>query len=902
MSAEPMTLFVVPHTHWDREWYKPLALFQMRLIEVIDAVLDQLKDPRWRRFTLDGQSIILEDYLAIRPEREAEVAALVREGRLRIGPWYVLPDEFLVSPEALVRNLLIGRKSAQRFGSVMKVFYSPDAFGHISQLPLFAAGFGMDSLMFERGVGDEGEELGSEFRWFAADGETEVFAAHLVGTYSGGTALGHASWEYLDEYDPERTRAHIGAALHGVDGPAVPGLPVWFSDALSRVQGGLLGQARSRALVLMNGSDHLFPQPSLLRALDDARAHFKGIRFVLGDVEEYMELARSTAGELARYQGEFRSSRYQHILSGVLSTRLYLKQANHSCETLLERYAEPLAAIAGIDGSGPPDPAFLEMAWRELLENHPHDSICGCSVDPVHREMLTRFERVGQMGTEVCRRAWESLGGSLKANIQDPDALHSGNVAVFNPLPVGRSAVFDHELYVPRGSIASNSAVFDASGKQLPAHLEVEPAMVPGTTSQTLERVSLTVLADLPALGFANVTLGEADAPTEGPVRLVEEASGLSLDNGLVRLTVAEGGAISLHDLAGGEVQRVGLVFEDVADAGDEYDFSPLANSTPLLFSRPARSPGPGPAAGALRRSIRLEYSLAVPARLSEDRQRREGTVNIPLTLDLILEAGSPVIGLRVGFDNKAQDHRLRLLVNTFISSETVFADGHFDVLERPLAPAPLTRWFQGPTGSNHQRRFVAAGDAKRGLAVFNHGLSEYEASEDAAGTVLGVTLVRSTGWLSRDDLRSRPQGAGPAIPTPDAQCQAAITCHLGLFAFQGPWWQSDLLTHAAAFSAPPLPFAGAAPRPAGLFSLDGAAELTSLKPAEDFDGFIIRLSNPSPEPAEAHLSFRESPTAIHVLRLDETRTGRIEPDSRISLPMAPRSVISLQVSMKGGG
>lgn len=129
-------LFVVSHTHWDREWYQPFEEFRIRLVRLMDKLLDILtSDPDYRYFTLDGQTIILEDYLEIRPQKEEEARRLVHQGRLLIGPWWILPDEFLVSPEATIRNLMLGDQVAKRFGAKMEVGYLPDPFGHIGQMP-----------------------------------------------------------------------------------------------------------------------------------------------------------------------------------------------------------------------------------------------------------------------------------------------------------------------------------------------------------------------------------------------------------------------------------------------------------------------------------------------------------------------------------------------------------------------------------------------------------------------------------------------------------------------------------------------------------------------------------------------------------------------------------------------
>ncbi len=918
-SERRFTAFVVPHTHWDREWYQPFKVFQARLVDVIDSALDLLDDPAYRRFTLDGQAAVLEDYLALRPEREADLRRHVQAGRLRIGPWYVLADEFLVSPEALIRNLLAGGRVSRRFGDPLPVCYTPDSFGHVSQLPLFAAGFGLPAIVFERGLGDEGERLRGEFVWVAADGETEVFTAHLIGTYSGATALGHVDWELTDAYDDDRAMGHLRAALYGVQGDEVADLPEWFRASLERVRGGLTAHATGSALILLNGSDHLFPQPNLPEVLQKASATFPDIEFVQGDVEEFVTEARRTAAGLERFQGEFRGSRYQHILAGVLSARLYLKRENQACQTVLEQYAEPLSALAWW-ASGRHQDTLLREAWKLLLLNHPHDSICGCSVDAVHREMLTRFENVRQLGGDVCRRAFALLGGRKPSNIQEVHATAKDAFTIFDPLPFTRRAVVRHELDLPAGA-ATGLVVLDANDRALNAQVTVTPGFAPGQSSVRVDHVAIEVLADLEPLGLTNLFLaragsgssaakveppassaatGAARAPgaTEAPaapLTATDGPDGVRLENAHVSVSVSPGGAVELLDRRTGERYALNLRLEDQGDAGDEYDFSPVRGDKPAFVSMPRTAPRLI-ASGPVVAGARLEYALTLPERLTDDRSSRTGSVSLPVTLDLTIHADDPLLRVNAGFDNTASDHRLRLRLATGTVTETVWADGHFDTLERTVRPVGGADWFQVPPPTNHQRRFVAVSGAGRGLAVLNRGLPEYEAFHGKDGTELAVTLVRSVGWLSRTDLVSRPQGAGPLLPAPEAQCLGAHVCELAVYPFSGPWWESDLLKHAQAFIAPPLTTpgssSGAGP---GLLRVDGPFDLSAVKRSEERQSLIVRVANPGPVAAAGRLRFGSAVRAVYSTRLDETRLEELGAISDLPLQLGPRSVASFE-------
>jgi len=917
-DADPRTIaYVVPHTHWDREWYQPFEVFRTRLVDVVDAALALLQAPdgRYRRFTLDGQAVVLDDYLAVRPDRFEAIAAQVRAGRLRIGPWYVLADEFLVSPESLVRNLRMGRRVCAAFGGAMPVAYTPDSFGHVAQLPLLVAGFGLKAVVFERGVGDEGERLGTEFRWRAADGRTEVFAVHLIGTYSAATALGHLDWEYQDAYDPERAVRQVRAALFGPEAGEAA-FPTWLRDALERLPGGIVGSTRSGHVLLLNGSDHLFPQANLPDVLDTVAAAVESVRFVHADVEEYVDAPRPPRDTLEAYQGEFRSSRYHHVLSGVWSTRMPLKQANHAAETLLERYVEPLQAAA-LALHGHDDRALMEHAWRSLLLNHPHDSICGCSVDAVHRDMHARYDALLGLGDELARRAV----AALTTDAGEP------TLAVFEPVPEAGMQVVHTTMELPAGQ-GTSLTLWGDDGRPLPLQRAVERRPAAGRSDADVDRVALAFALSTRPLGLTRVrwSVGEAAAPApevDDPVRVVRVDGAWHLENRALRVIVSDEGDVALLDRASGHVQDLHLRFEDDADTGDAYDFSPVPDDLPRV-SGPAVAPPTPVAPGPLHAALAFVVPLELPERLADDRRSRVGRTTTMLRVELGLHAFAEHVELTVDVDNGARDHRLRLVAASDVRTDQVASDAHWHVVQRPVRPAPADHWYQRPVPTHHQRRFSAVSDGNHGLAVLVRGLPEVEARPTAAGVELAVTLLRSVGWLSRDDLRSRPQGAGPAIATPEAQCLGPQRFALALCPFVGGLEALRLHRAAERFTAPPRAFV-AGPRdprpdlkpdlhPAGPqnarrdaggwgVALTPPLTLSSLAPASSGEATVVRIWNPTPRRVRGQLEFDREPLTAARVRLDETR---IEPcphrDGRLELDLAPSEVVTFELTFADKG
>src|SRR3954471_9143282 len=367
---------VVPHTHWDREWYLPFEQFRLRLGALVDGVLDTLeRDPSFTSFTLDGQAIVLEDYVEVRPENEGRLRALLAAGRLEVGPSYMLPDEILVGGEPLVRNLLLGRRICRRFGvEPSGAGYLPDSFGHPAQLPQILAGFGIRTFLFSRGMGDELDDVGVVFRWRA--GPAEVVACQMHPHYDNFARL------------------------------------TWFNDAEQRVRaivdafGELVRAAGSDEILLANGSDHLPIEPELPEILAELSGTLEA-RFRIGRYDEHTP---APAG-LPVQEGELVGSRLQNVLRGVNSARIYLKQANERAERRLLS-VETAAALRTLREGTPYPAADLRLAWRDLLRNHPHDSICGCSCDEVHRDMLVRYEQLDRTLDFVEREAL-GVGGAL---------------------------------------------------------------------------------------------------------------------------------------------------------------------------------------------------------------------------------------------------------------------------------------------------------------------------------------------------------------------------------------------------------------------------------------------------------------------------------------------------------
>ena len=901
---------VVPHTHWDREWHRPHEWFRGRLVQVIDEVLNILEnDEDFAGFTLDGQTIVLEDYLTIKPDNFGRIQALVRDGKITVGPWYVLSDEFLVSPESLVRNLIEGSRQSSLFGSRLNVGYSPDSFGHISQLPLLVAGFGMDAVIFERGVGDEGEYLGSEFIWTSKDGDSSVLAVHLVGTYSSAAALGHADWELEDSLSLERAHKHVRAVLEGTDEQNALDIPEWLRDSFIRTSGGMIRYTHSKVLLLLNGSDHLRPQKDLPKVLESLNHVQKKYFFVQSNLSNFIHDIRNNRDSIPSYVGEFRGSRYQHILSGVLSTRMYLKQKNAACELLLERYGEPMALIGALAGVNAYPQAFLAHLWRILMQNHPHDSICGCSIDRVHDEMLTRFQRVVDGFRFVTDKLVDGYNQGSQVTAQAGQQMENHGeglyLTVFNPLPKEKFAYVSHKLKVSPGHQWSLS---DCHGNPVQAEIVTHREFKAGFSDTFIDQIEISFVHTLAPLGFTSFLLQVSKEQHQPEARHLVDIwqlpdSSVVIENTACNVQIGRDGLLFVQGTGvGSEKRTFQLYFSDSSDAGDEYDFSPFKDTIEQHFYHSKSNPV------ITKRSFfecraALDYEIVLPAGINDERSDFLGEVSLSACVEVGLRADTEAIELEITVNNTAKDHRLRFGISTDIYSELCHAEGHWDILDRDIElPKTEVPWFQVPQSSSFKRRAVWCEDETKGFAVTALGLPEYEARRGKSGLDIELTLLRAVGWLSRNDLKLRPQSAGPNIATPGAQCIGTYSASMSLLPYYGHWEDARLMQHIEQFTVPPLVLETVIPvQNNGVISFSDDVVLSTLKKCEQRNTVIARLWNPYRSERAVHISLLFDVKSVFEVRLDEHRLSEIPlADNSITLHMKSGSVKTIELVPAG--
>jgi len=917
--------FVVSHTHWDREWYLPYHSFRVKLVDVVREVLDVLEnDDAFRHFVLDGQSIVLEDYLDVRPGDAGRIAKLVHEGALSIGPWYVLPDEFLVSGEALVRNLAIGHRVAGAFGRVQKVGYLPDSFGHVAQMPQLLRLAGIDSFVYTRGSGDEIDHLGLEYLWRAPDG-SEVLAINQLGGYCNAAALGHEEIWHANT----RREIRLERAVEQV------------RDLLDR-----MGEASNGNVYLVsNGCDHFPPQRKLGPILDALGREIPGIEFRHASLEEYIAAVRDAGVATKAHAGELVSGRHHHILSGVWSARMYLKQMNDEAQTLLSGHVEPALAYAHFVLGHEYPSGQIESAWKLLLENHPHDSICGCSTDEVHREMVPRFEGVVQTGQGLLALALDRVVPSFAGRADDD---HATVIGVLNTLPRTRTEVVDRLVVLQPGAPpVEELALFDGSGEPVPFEI-VDAKLVErfwgidyrtellyehqrdafqvyldqfgdrivrgeGEESTSDRYLTIRFLArDLPPLGHACYYLRPRERNEAAAVGIAAgdvTVAGDTIENACCRVRLHPNGTFDLLEKATGQRYEGLNRLEDTEDVGDEYDYGPAPESCTVTSDGACgtvRLVEQGNLAGSLAASLEVEYVLKLPAAIAPGREKRsEELVDCRSRTRVRLTHGSPIVEVEQTFDNRASDHRLRAEFPTGVATDTLVSDGHFYLNRRPIDQPTGEGWVQPPTGTCSQQGLSLVEGGDRGLAVLNRGLPEIQATRDGARKpVLSLTLLRAVGWLSRDDFGTRRRSnAGPTLHTPEAQCHGEHRFRYAVVPFAGDCLAAGVPSLSDRFRVRLLAKQGVEDGHVvggeGLLATTtGPASVTAVKRHDVRDTLVVRLVNLADRETEETLSFgREVRSAWRVDLLEERLEEIAAVESR-SLPIAlrPHEITTLEI------
>lgn len=879
---------LISHTHWDREWYIPFENFRMKLVDLIDNLLDILDKDSEYRFHLDAQTIVLEDYLEIKPENRQKLQEYIRQERILVGPWYVQSDFHLTSGEATVRNLTEGIRLAKEFGKCTMVGYAADQFGIISQLPQIYAKFGLQEVIFGRGLAQDF----SEFYWESEDG-SKIIGEHMRFWYNNAQRLPEEPQTALDFI---RQRGEQ-CAMYCV----------------------------GSNYLLMNGVDHLEAQENLTQILE-------GIAPLLGEDEkvfqdtmpDFMNRLRKEIKEkglaLKTVRGELREGGKYNLLTNTLSSRVEIKQQNVQAQAALERELEPLYTILDQYGVKDYPKGYMRFLWKLLFQNHAHDSIYGCSVDDVNHRVLDRFERIRSNTTDLFSRAVDSLSTHMtKQGLGDRDY----RVILFNNAQVADKESVLCTVDIPVDEDTGSFTLTTPQGKPVDFLVEsIQPNVgkrmlsainLPG--EKRVNRYVIRFVPDtLPALGYTTLYL----KPASGKLapEPVHPADAHKMENGKLSVTIHPDGTVDMLDKRNGASFSSLLTLLDEADRGELYIFMAGDPNTRVLSSN-ADVKVEVLEENRFLQKRKISYTLQI------DRPEGSGTIGVEMILSL--DALSDKLDVEVTLDNQVTHHRVRVLIPTGIRTDKNYAGQPFDCVERP-AVSPFQDDEDHPNTD-----YFGVEDGNRGLAVFNEGLYEYEQLTDDCNT-LALTLLRSTGRIV--DYFENEETMTEGWKAPEGFCLGQYKCRFALMPYSGSHSEAKVAARSVSFVAPvkavcrPVdqnkfiggrPFVQASGIPENFYrpieraekqvpeemnfvsvtaSVPDAMVVTAIKKAENSQGMIVRLFNSVSAPVDFTMHCDMIARKAELCNLNEEFVSLLElsPEGNVTLTAKPKEIITIRL------
>ncbi|MEF9878061.1 MAG: glycoside hydrolase family 38 C-terminal domain-containing protein [Clostridia bacterium] len=910
--------WIVTHTHWDREWRYPLWENRLYLSDMMDELLQILDtQPDYAGFLMDGQTVMVEDYLAMHPQNIEKVKRYIKEGRIDVGPWYTLPDLYPVCGESLVRNLLRGKRSAAELGRRLNVAHESFGWGQTAQLPQIYHEFGLDFVVVAKNV-SQSRCPNCEFIWEAPDG-TQVLATRL-GEHARANFFMNA---YLNittgkDYNSDEYFMKLGQdgqVFHEADRQgfwedyfviqAQPSLheeriASSIDRAWSAMDATLLPQKR----LLMNGSDSSTAQPELTQIIQKAQAVHPELELHLGMLENYVRLFEKEVdrSQLHILRGELRDGPACKCSANALSTRPRLKMLNKRAENALFRMAEPLCMMANINLQ-----SFLDTGLTYLLLSHPHDSINGVTQDKTAEDTMFRLNQALEIGEAVSNEACKHLLRHMNFSAyQDDEVL----LVLFNTLPTTRSQVLHTYIDFPQAWNVWDFDVLDGDRVLPKAVLSRKEVVTPVANLHSrplpyeVDRYEVLIYAEqIPAMGYQTLHIRKTKAfhrktifwPEMRRMDGTELATAVNaMENEYLSVTVNGNGTCSITHKESGETYSQLNYIEETGDHGDYWIYyPPYHNQTHTSLGVQASIWQEENT--ALSATIGVRYELCIPAyglcnehSVQGDSRRSDETVSMPVTCYYTLEKGARGLKVRTVIQNTARDHRVRVGFDTGIAAQEACSAGHFTIDKRPTVNEGA---FDPEMQTLPKQNFVSLRSGSRGFAVLDDCTCEYEAAPSGQ---LFLTLLRGVRNIICTEFRS----AGIFAHENGGQSMGTLTYDYLLMPFLGG--EAQLLDEAECFRTQPKAVQtskgmGQMPDRRSLFELPKPLVLSAFKKSEDGHGEILRVYNPTAQAVTAPLP--DYLIGALRVRMDEEPMGDCT-----ALHVAPYQILTLRISHRNEG
>jgi len=810
---------VISNTHWDREWRFSFQRNRQMLVDMIDEVIHILeKEPDYRAFHLDSQTVVVEDYLEAKPQMEERFINLVKEKRLFIGPWYILPEEFQVGGENLIRNLIIGHKLGKKFGSVSKIGYSPFSWGQISQLPQLYREFGVNLIMFYRGINSL-DSPKAEFIWIGADGTKAISSRFsTMPRYNFYFYVYRPVIHNEGFYDIEYKWQRGGTPFHFIDSELVhedyfvidPNETYYKENIEKSVNNIIKDQAddfTTPHVTWMEGHDSSGPNIKTVNILKDIQTIFPNLNVIHSTLENYASSISNSVDEtkLKTVEGERRSAQFDrrsgNLYGYTTSARMYLKIKNFENEKWLQYYAEPFETISGIEGKDTKS-KYLEIAWKLLVQNSAHDSIGGCSLDEIHEDMMNRYKHSIEISQGVFERAIKYIVKKINTSsisLHDTPLNNHIFIAAFNPNNYSRNEVVETFIDIPVDLDNGGINLFDGSGNipiQLLEISDVQPVleqMIDRPMYFNFKRYKAAIqLNNVPHFGFKVYNVIPSFTESKSDLNLLKKSSNnIDIENDTIKLKINSNGTFNLKFKSTNKIYKNLGYFYDEGEKGHAWVNSPLPPYVTTLKSKPSiKVIGNGP----LKTTCLIKHNLKIPKDLKNRLNKSFKTVNLKIDFYLTVKKDSDRIEFKIIIDNTAESHRLRIMFPTELNSKFSHGEGQFDVVRRNIEREETKDWVEQPMYDYPMHYFVDISDENNGLAILANGLKEYEILNDKKRT-MAITLLRGFQYIiipsSKEDYTHQK----------GSQCLGKQLINFALLPHKGNWESGKVFEHALNYS-----------------------------------------------------------------------------------------------------
>ncbi len=930
--------YILPHTHWDREWRYPIWQNRMLLVRFVEELLEILEnDQDYVCFLMDGQVVPVLDYLEIRPENRERIKAQIEAGRLLVGPWYTLPDLYPLDGECLIRNLQKGMRVSETFGGFPKVAYHSFGWGQTAQFPQIYRQLGFELLIAAKKVSAERVPK-SEFIWRAPDG-SEMLTTRLGKEFrANGFFYVHIPVVSGVDIESEEYRldwSKAGRLIHRADAGRA-GQDYFRQDretgyhrenlqaAMQQAWSNMDESACPDMRMLMYGSDFSTPNHHLTRIIKDSNELFDDIDFEMAGPEAYAEALHRELDEesLPVVTGELRDGPANGCSANALAVRMPIKILNKEAENLLIRKAEPLVSMLYLMGERYPE-GFFAKAWDYMLKAHPHDSINGVTQDKSAADTLYRLNQAKEIAEVVCLEGASQLAAKIDTSMFDQqDQL----VLLINPQSRPFRGVVKLVVDTPQEERVESFVLQDAAGGTLDIQtLSREERKTPVNDFDTrpwpFYSDHHTVLADtgeIPAGGYKvlkvvpTATFSRSQEwwpaqPASGGNELSKEPR--TLENEFLKVVADSNGTLTLTDKASGRVISGLLEFEDTGDTGDYWaHYKPAENRQIYSAGSPAdlwlEENGPLSATLAVRLDLCIPQGAEFPhQKLQGCGRRSDIETNLTIVSRITLTRGARSLRIKTRVDNRAENHRLRVLIPTDVQTDFADSAGHFNVDRRAARPVHNGNNESYPEMQTvPMQRFVDVSDGANGFAVTSNSLTEYELMTDSRRT-LALTLFRSV----RNRICTEKRCTGDFPDQKGGQLLQTMEFEYALYPHRGDWSDGRVYEESDRLNAEPMAFQitpagdGTLPAQASLFKLESdALVLSSVKKLEDRAGVAVRVFNPTASTAEGELCIRPEFGGVYLLNVNEDRQSEFATQNdRISISAKPGEICTIELAAR---